>query len=144
MVKMVKNPRIMYKFGQTTCDDVAERFTAEYAKRCNFRTDCVLLCRDFVIDVLWSAFVTQEQADKAEEEFRIKYPKNVFTTEKYNGINECRSFNYDQSKAIRDYLDKTYPKQYKKPGMLKIYWVMATKKQAVQVAAPELPFGITQ
>jgi len=127
----------MYKFGQTTCDDVAERFTAEYAERSGFRTDCVLLCRDFKIDILWSAFVTQNQADQAEAAFAQKYPKNVLTRVKYNGITECRAFDYLGSKAITDYLRETYPAQSKKPGMVKIYWVMATKKEAV---ALELPF----
>ena len=141
MIKMVTNPKIMYKFGQTTCDDVAERFTAEYAERCGFRTNCVLLSRDYKIRVLWSAYVTQEQADVAEWEFEARHPKNVLTVARYNGISECRYFKYDESKAIADYLRETYPQQTKKPGMVKIYWVMATKIQAV---ALQLPFEPAQ
>ena len=67
-----------------------------------------------------------------------KYPKNVITYEKYNGITECRYFTYDESVAFADYLDTAYPHQYKQPGMLKIYWVMAKKKPVVQ--ALQIPF----
>lgn len=136
--KMVSNPKIMYKFGQTMEDDVAQRFTAEYAKQHDFRTDCVLLSRDYDIRVLWSAYVTPQEADEYEKEFKDKYPKNVLTYVKYNGINECRSFTYPQSKEITDALRQRYPQGNKKPGSVKIYFIMAKKKE---VSQPQLAFS---
>jgi len=129
MVEMVNNPRIMYKFGQTEADDILERFTPEYAKKYNFDPTKVLLCEDFVLTPIWSTYVTREQANEAESSFKEKYPKNVLTYKKYNGITECRYFTYDQSVAIVENLSATFPYQEKQPEMIKIYWLMAKRKE---------------
>lgn len=80
--------KAFYKFGITSKYDVLERFSTDYDARYN----------DFYIKPLFSVFCTDIQAQKMEQKFLAKYPKN-FMLENYLGI---RPGTYDNLSGITE------------------------------------------
>ena len=133
-------PERMYKFGRTNSENVMERFDPQVHLKRKWRNTPLAL--DYDVKVLWSVWVTKQEATEAEKWFEANHPKTFFTEEKYNGIKECRDWKPKQSFAFSAELEKRYPKsssywkeveERKSNNTLqkthdKIYFVMLTKK----------------
>ena len=133
MKREFHNPETMYKFGQTTNIDAAERVSVEYSEKYNFRA--VPLGRDYLVSkVVWSAWVDKDQAYELEKSFKDNIPKLLYTDILYNGITECRVLTQEQYSKIRDNLYERFPKpEYNwKPGKQKVYFMRLTKKPKPQ------------
>ena len=124
----MSSPEKLYKFGKTSSRDVLERYSVERHYERGWRG--IPLTEDYNIKVLWSRWVTPEEAEAAEKWFKETYPKTFFTESKYNGITECRNWTSEQSysfnKELRDRFPDRNPPQ---EATQKIYYVMFTKKQ---------------
>ena len=134
-------PNKLYKFGKTSSEDVLERFDPMIHESRNWRG--IPLGGDYNIRVLWSRWVPNELADRAEKWFKETFPKEFFCEVDYNGITECRNWTEIESRSFYDKLDKYLPKPerywseingLKLEGKLgreykKLYFIMLTKKQ---------------
>lgn len=124
--EIVRNPSIFYKVGFTTARDAEERFSVEYHKRHGFEFKCFGL--DYTPRCVWSAFFTEAEAKQREAEW-LKFPKNLWLDEQYNGATECRFMDADHYKKVLNYFRLKYPKKdygYK-PGYKKVYLMEFTK-----------------
>lgn len=136
----IDSPRVLYKFGKTTFLDVLDRYKVETHQTLRWRG--VPLAQDYWVRVIWSHWVTKEEADKAERWFQTTYPKTFYCVTDYNGITECRDWQSNQSFEFTGVLNQKYPanEQYRtqvqnlfKQGNItlthsKIYFVMLNKK----------------
>ena len=124
----MSSPDRLYKFGKTSSKDVLERYSVEKHYRQGWRG--VPLSEDYNVRVLWSTWVTPEEAIEAERWFKETYPKTFFVETDYNGITECRNWDNKQSYVFFDTLRKRYPERdIPFDACQKIYYVMLTKKQ---------------
>lgn len=135
------DPQRMYKFGKTTSEDVLERFNE--AKHYELGWRAIPLSKDYNIKPLWSHWVTKEEAILAETWFKREFPKGFYSETDYNGITECRNWDYNQSTDFFNILSEKFPKtpeyweeisKLKEAVTLhktheKIYYIMLTKKQ---------------
>ena len=134
-------PNKLYKFGQTSSEDVLERFDPMIHESRNWRG--IPLGGDYDVRVLWSMWVSNERANHAEKWFKKTYPKHFFCEVDYNGITECRNWTELESRVFTGHLNANYPKTgkywdeingLKLEGKLgkeykKLYFIMLTKKQ---------------
>lgn len=121
-------PKRLYKFGRTACADVLDRFDVDAHYQRNWRG--VPLAEKYDTRVLWSRWVTKQEAVDAEKWFKDSYPKSFFTQTQYNGITECRDWKPKQSFAFLDILKEKFPdREPPKGAKHKIYYVMLTLKQ---------------
>ena len=129
--KVKRNPNRMYKLGYTFQFDANNRQDVDFGK------GQPPLGRDFEVTTLWSAWVTPEVREQLENWFKDTYPKDLWTTVFYNGITECRAFDYPTSKQVSDYLYATYPpyKFVEAPGLDHVYFQMLVRKQEVLALA---------
>lgn len=120
-------PKRLYKFGRTTCADVLDRFNIEVHYQRNWRG--IPLAENYDPRVLWSRWVTKQEAVDAEKWFKDSFPKTFFTETQYNGITECRDWKPKQSFAFLTALQEKFPDRLPPKGAnYKIYYVMLTKK----------------
>lgn len=132
MKKEYYNPNVMYKFGQTSNVDAAERLSVEYSDKHKFRA--VPLGRDYIVTVMWSAWVDKKEAYQLENAFKANIPKLLQTDVTYNGITECRVLSQEEVDIICDNLRQRYPKpayNYR-PGKQKVYFLKLTKKSRLK------------
>jgi hypothetical protein len=121
-------PKRLYKFGRTTCEDVLDRFNIDVHYQRNWRG--VPLAEGYDAKVLWSKWVTKQEAVDAEKWFKSTFPKTFFVQTQYNGITECRDWKPKESYAFLDALKEKFPDRIPpKTAKHKIYYVMLTKKQ---------------
>lgn len=122
-------PKRLYKFGMTSFPDVLDRYSVQRHYEEGWRARP--LAEDYDVRVLWSRWVTLEEAEDAERWFKTNYPKNFSSTITYNGITECRHWSPDQSYAFTEVLNKKFPKKdFDEERNRKIYFVMLTLKPA--------------
>lgn len=130
--KIKNDPARMYKFGYTFQPDANDRQDVDFGK------GQPPLGRDFEVTTLWSAWVTPEVREQLENWYKETYPKDLWTSVFYNGITECRAFDYNTSLQVSGYLYSTYPpyNHVKAPGLDHVYFQMLVKKQeAITLAA---------
>ena len=129
--KVKKNPKRMYKLGYTFQPDANDRQDVDFGK------GKPPLGRDFDVTTLWSAWVTPEQRIELEDWFKDTFPKDLWTEVFYNGITECRAFDYATSKQVSDYLYAKYPsyKHVEAPGLDHVYFQMLVRKTQVEALA---------
>lgn len=123
----------LYKFGKTSYSDVLDRFSEDIHNQHGWRA--IPLSKDYDVKVLWSRWVTVQEAAEAEAWFAQTYPKTFFSEVQYNGISECRDWSVDESYGFKRTLDEKFPKdkeylsEVRTDTHIKIYYVMLTKKQ---------------
>lgn len=122
--KIKNDPDRMYKLGYTHHKDANDRQAVDFGK------GKPPLARDYDVTTLWSAWVTPEERIKLEDWFKDTFPKDLWTSTFYNGITECRAFDYTTSKQVSDYLYTNYPpyKHVEAPGLDHVYYQMLVKK----------------
>lgn len=84
----IETNREFFKFGVTSKTDVLERFNPKYDIR----------YRDFIIQVMYSAYGSREQVEYLEQVMLGKFPKNIYL-ESYLGLE--RGF-YDNLSGITE------------------------------------------
>ena len=125
-----RNPKKLYKFGQTSCRDVEERYSQKFHDENNFRG--INFGRDYDIRCLWSAsFPTYEMAVKVESTLLQLFSyKNLWLDEDYNGVTETRLFTDNEVKMINYMLHNSAPSSDHKwkDGYTKAYFCVFTSK----------------
>lgn len=122
-------PEKMYKFGKTHFSDVLKRF--ELQQHLDNEWRATPLCQDYNVRVLWSKWVSAQEAKEAERWFKDNYPKTFMCEVDYNGITECRDWSSKQSYAFFKSLQEKFSKNSTSTkAAYKIYYVMLTKKQS--------------
>ncbi len=124
-----KDPNIMYKLGITTMDDAEQRLSEETAKQRGFKK--IALGRDYYVRTMWSIWVPTDIAERLEESFKT-IRKNVWTTEDYNGITECRVFTLAEVNGLLAKLRKRFPQEkywMKRNGYIHVYFDELTRKK---------------
>lgn len=127
-----KDPEVMYKLGVTHFKDATQRFSKEVAEEYGFANK--ELTDDYRPVPIVSRWVPIMKALKLEIRYRKEIPKNVWTTEKYNGITECRYFTKQEADALADNLRKQFPlnkyggQNEGKPNYIKVYFYKFVKK----------------
>lgn len=64
----IESSKEFYKFGITSKTDVLERFNPKYDSR----------YKDFIIQVMYSAYGSNEQVELLESKMLKKFPKNIY------------------------------------------------------------------
>jgi len=131
-IVMHKDPDTLYKLGVTHFRDADRRFSSETAKRYGFvNTE---LTTDYRITRKMSRWLPRLEAHILEIRFKKMFPKNVWTTENYNGITECRCLSPKKGINLYNSFDRSYPKsEYGgqnegKTGYVKVYLYTFEKK----------------
>lgn len=121
-----RNPTLMYKVGYTSHIDANVRQNTKFSN--------IPLGRDYDVTTIWSAWVPTEVRIQLENDWKYEVPKNVWTEVFYNGITECRSMAYEQSKEYSAKLYKEYPsyQHTEAPGLDHVYFQMLKLKSELK------------
>ena len=127
-VKHFIDPPTMYKLGFTVQKDARIRFTEDFLKRENYVNIAPEI--GFEVIIKWSGFFSRERIRYYEGLWESKFPKNIWTTDRYTGYSEYRYLPEAQANRWVKFLKDKYPKDDNghRDSYYKLYFAKFEKK----------------